>query len=182
MPIRNAFASLVFAIFAFRPLPAMRSAITASLPQYHDSALTKALLCVLLRKSTPSGVQVEGLIQAARRRLGSLTVLLAPTDSGLSWPGGLDSPIISSILLRARNRRALFELTRSLGGRIYLCLTRHGSAVKIDWHFFQRQFSSHTRAATTPGTGSHALVSRHCVSKNLARGEKNSNREDAAAK
>ena len=80
----------------------------------------KALPSVCLaRKPAPSGAKVEGLIQAARCRLRSLTALLAPTGSGLSWPGGLDSPIISSIQLRSSKYARSIRTHPDPGGGIY---------------------------------------------------------------
>lgn len=88
-------------------------------PQLPETACGEVLpFLAHLSELAPSGAQVEGLIQAARCRMRSLTSLLAPAVSGLYWPGGLDSPIISSIQFKS-SKQARTALARfdPVGGR-----------------------------------------------------------------
>jgi hypothetical protein len=115
----DAFASLTFAICL---LPACLRYAQRSPSHFRNGPTLlweSPSLLFASRKPAPSGAQVEGLIQAARCRLRSLTALLAPTGSGLSWPGGLDSPITSSNQLRSSKHARSIRAHPDPGGGIY---------------------------------------------------------------
>ena len=103
LPVPDAIASHeTYLIFSFKP---------ARLPARHhvmsSADLISAFLRACFRESpsfacppsglTLSGVEVEGLIQAARYRLRSLRELRPPALSGPTWPGGVISPVMDDL-------------------------------------------------------------------------------------
>jgi hypothetical protein len=71
-----------------------RSVIGRDPVRSSESAELKSFLLLLSFELAHSSATVEGLIQSARYRIRCLTDWLVPAGGGLTWPGGLDSPVI----------------------------------------------------------------------------------------